>query len=42
MTEIINGPVAMPESLRKLLNGTKQTVPMKNDSQDLKHFLISR
>jgi threonine synthase len=42
MTEIINGPVEMPETLRKLLNGTKHTVPMKNEGKELKKYLLSK
>ena len=40
MEPIINGPVPMPDRLKKLLNGTKKSEPLKNDINALKALLL--
>ena len=36
---IIGQPVAIPETLQKFMNGTKQTQPMSKEFKDFKEFL---
>ncbi len=42
MESIIQEKISIPESLSKLLNGRKQSIPMNNNINELKHFLLTK